>query len=147
MSQHANQLQIRVYYEDTDAGGIVFYANYLKFFERARTEWLRRLGINQSQMAQTEQQLFVVKQADIEYLKSAKLDDFLDIRSQITHIGGASVHFAQEAWRDDVLLCKSTIVVVCVDANSMRATKINPHLRSILENAQDWPCKQAATSR
>lgn len=137
MSQHANQLQIRVYYEDTDAGGIVFYANYLKFFERARTEWLRRLGIHQSQMAQTEQQLFVVKQADIEYLKSAKLDDLLDIRSQITHIGGASVHFAQEAWRDDALLCKSTIVVVCVNANSMRATKINPHLRSILENAQD----------
>ncbi|MFC6442918.1 MAG: tol-pal system-associated acyl-CoA thioesterase [Alcaligenaceae bacterium] len=137
MSQNANQLQIRVYYEDTDAGGIVFYANYLKFFERARTEWLRRLGIHQSTMAQTEQQLFVVKQADIEYLKSAKLDDLLTIRSRITHLGGASIRFAQEAWREDDLLCQSQIVVVCVDSHTMRATKINPHLRSILEKAQD----------
>ena len=137
MSQNANQLQIRVYDEDTDAGGIVFDANYLKFFERARTEWLRRLGIHQSQMAQSEQQLFVVKRADIEYIKSAKLDDLLDIRSRITHIGGASVHFAQEAWRDDDLLCQSSIVVVSVDANTMRAAKINSNLRSILENAQD----------
>lgn len=137
MSQNANELQIRVYYEDTDAGGIVFYANYLKFFERARTEWLRRLGINQSQLAQTEQVLFVVKQVDTVYMHPAKLDDLLTIHSQITHLGGASVHFAQEAWCNERLLCKSSIVVVCVDANAMRATKIKPHLRSILEQAQD----------
>lgn len=137
MSQSANLLKIRVYYEDTDAGGIVFYANYLKFFERARTEWLRHLGINQSEMAQTQQQLFVVKQADIEYVKSAKLDDLLSIKSRITHIGGATVHFAQEAWCNGDLLCTSNIVVVCVDAISMRATKINPSLRSILKIAQD----------
>lgn len=137
ISQNANQLQIRVYYEDTDAGGIVFYANYLKFFERARTEWLRALGINQSEMIKTEQQLFVVKHADIEYLKSAKLDDLLCINSRITHIGGASVHFAQEAWHNNELICQSNIVVVCVKANTMRAAKINPNLRSILENAQD----------
>lgn len=137
MSQNANELQIRVYYEDTDAGGIVFYANYLKFFERARTEWLRRLGINQSQLAQTDNQLFVVKQASIDYMRPAQLDDLLTIRSEITHIGGASVHFAQEAWCNEQLLCQSTIVVVCVDANAMRSTKIKPHLRSILEQAQD----------
>ena len=137
MSQNANELQIRVYYEDTDAGGIVFYANYLKFFERARTEWLRRLGVNQSQLAQTEQVLFVVKQVDIVYMHPAKLDDLLTIRSQITHLGGASIHFAQEAWCDERLLCKSSIVVVSVDAKAMRATKIKPHLRSILEQAQD----------
>lgn len=137
MSQNANELQIRVYYEDTDAGGIVFYANYLKFFERARTEWLRRLGVNQSQLAQTEQVLFVVKQVDTVYMHPAKLDDLLTIRSQITHLGGASIHFAQEAWCDERLLCKSSIVVVSVDAKAMRATKIKPHLRSILEQAQD----------
>lgn len=137
MSQHANELSIRVYYEDTDAGGIVFYANYLKFFERARTEWFRRLGIHQSQVAQTDQQLFVVKQVEIDYVCPAKLDDLLIIRSQITHLGGASVHFVQEAWCDEQLLCKSTIIVVCVDLNTMRATKIKPYLRSILEQAQD----------
>lgn len=137
MSQNANELQIRVYYEDTDAGGIVFYANYLKFFERARTEWLRRLGINQSQLAQTEHQLFVVKQASIDYKRPAQLDDLLTIHSEITHVGGASVHFAQKAWCKEQLLCESTIVVVCVDGNTMRSTKIKPHLRSILEQAQD----------
>lgn len=137
MSQNANELTVRIYYEDTDAGGIVFYANYLKFFERGRTEWLRRLGVHQATMTDTEQQLFVVKQADIEYLKSAKLDDLLTIHSQITHLGGASVHFAQEAWRNDELLCRSSIIVVCVNALTMRAAKINPTLRSILENAQD----------
>lgn len=137
ISENAKPLQIRVYYEDTDAGGIVFYANYLKYFERARTEWLRQLGINQSDMRQTEQQLFVVKQTEIEYLKSAKLDDLLTIRSRITHIGGASVHFDQQAWHNEILLCQSTIVVVCVDAKTMRAKKMNPNLRSVLENAQD----------
>lgn len=137
MSQNANSLLIRVYYEDTDAGGIVFYANYLKFFERARTEWLRHLGINQSEHAQATQHLFVVKQASIEYHKPARLDDLLTIRSQITKIGGASIHFAQEAWHNDECLCQSTIVVVNVDATTMRAVKINPSLRSVLEIAQD----------
>lgn len=137
ITQHANTHPIRVYYEDTDAGGIVFYANYLKYFERARTEWLRHLGINQSEMATTEQQLFVVRQTEVEYLRSAKLDDLLTIHSHITHLGGASVHFSQEAWHNNDVLCRSKIVVVCVDANTMRAQKINPTLRSILEKAQD----------
>lgn len=137
ISQKPNKHTIRVYYEDTDAGGIVFYANYLKYFERARTEWLRYLGINQSNMSQTEQQLFVVKKTEIEYIKSAKLDDLLDIHSKITHIGGASVHFAQEAWHNGDKLCQSTVVVVSVNASTMRATKLSPNLRSILENAQD----------
>lgn len=132
-----HQLQIRVYYEDTDAGGIVFYANYLKFFERARTEWLRQLGVNQSEMALTEQQLFVVRQSNIEYFKPAKLDNLIDIRSRITHIGGASIHFSQEAWHNDICLCQSDIIVVCVNATTMRAAKINPSLRSILEKVQD----------
>lgn len=136
-SQNSHQHQIRVYYEDTDAGGIVFYANYLKYFERARTEWLRHLGVKQSAIALTEQQLFVVKKTEVEYIKSAKLDDLLTIHSKITHIGGASVHFAQEAWHNDDKLCQSTVVVVSVNANTMRAAKLTPNLRSILENAQD----------
>ena len=128
---------VRVYYEDTDAGGVVFYANYLKYFERARTEWLRDLGINQSTLAQTEQQVFVVKTVSVDYLKPAKLDNLLTIHSKITHVGGASVHFNQEAWHNDHKLCDSTVVVVCVDANTLSTTKISPNLRSILEKAQD----------
>lgn len=131
------QHSVRIYYEDTDAGGIVYYANYLKYFERARTEWLRDLGINQSELAQSKQQLFVVKATTMDYLKPAKLDDLLTIHSKITHIGGASVHFAQEAWHNGHKLCQGTVVVVCVDTTEMRATKIHPDLRTLLENAQD----------
>ncbi|MFP3710910.1 YbgC/FadM family acyl-CoA thioesterase, partial [Paraburkholderia sp. SIMBA_009] len=72
-----SRLQVRVYYEDTDAGGVVFYANYLKFLERARTEWLRDLGVNQSGLAASEQRLFVVRSLDMSYRKPARLDDLL----------------------------------------------------------------------
>ena len=76
-------LQVRVYYEDTDAGGVVFYANYLKFLERARTEWLRDLGVNQSDLAVGEQRLFVVRALDMSYRKPAKLDDLLTKRGPV----------------------------------------------------------------
>src|SRR5690606_29701972 len=75
-------LRIRVYYEDTDAGGVVYYANYLKYFERARTEWLRQLGVDQSQLAKTERRLFVVKSVEIQYRRPAKLDDELIIHTR-----------------------------------------------------------------
>ena len=83
-------LDIRVYYEDTDTAGVVFYANYLKFFERARTEWLRRLGVNQSELARRDHRMFVVKGADIQYRKPARLDDLVTVRSQIVRLGRAS---------------------------------------------------------
>ena len=130
-------LYIRVYYEDTDAGGIVFYANYLKFFERARTEWLRSLGINQSDMAAATGQIFVVKDVEIQYRKPAGLDDLLCIHSAITHIGAASVTFHQRATLSEELLCESTIQVVCVDAITRRPAKFNHDLRLSLEKAQD----------
>ncbi|MCQ9615310.1 tol-pal system-associated acyl-CoA thioesterase [Paenalcaligenes niemegkensis] len=133
----ASELYIRVYYEDTDAGGIVFYANYLKFFERARTEWLRSLGISQSEMATTTGQVFVVKDVEIQYRKPAGLDDLLCIRSTITHIGAASVTFHQTATLAEELLCTSSIQVVCVDASTLRPAKFNHELRLSLEKAQD----------
>ena len=95
---------LRVYWEDTDAGGVVFYANYLKFFERARTEWLRSLGIEQQTLADVSGVVFVVRSTSVEYNAPARLDDQLVIRTDIERVGPASVQFAQEAWRDDVLL-------------------------------------------
>lgn len=132
-----SKLYIRVYYEDTDAGGIVFYANYLKFFERARTEWLRALGIHQSTMATTTGQIFVVKNVEIQYRKPAKLDDLLCIQSTITNISAASVTFHQTASLAEELLCESHIQVVCVDAATLRPAKFNHELRLSLEKAQD----------
>lgn len=117
---------IRIYYEDTDAGGIVFYANYLKFFERARTEWLRASGIDQHALAQQDGAMFVVKSAAIDYHAPARLDDVLNLTLSIERLGKASVQFAQHAWRADVLLCSAHVKVGCVDATTLRPRPVPP---------------------
>ena len=119
---------LRVYYEDTDAGGIVFYANYLKFFERARTEWLRAAGVGQQQLSMESGCMFVVKSASIDYHAPAKLDDRLEISVEIRKLGRASVLFTQEAWcmndHHPVRLCTGTVRVGCVDTSSLRPAEI-----------------------
>jgi acyl-CoA thioester hydrolase len=111
---------VRVYYEDTDAGGIVFYANYLKFFERARTEWLRAAGIAQQDLLDQQGMAFVVKSASIDYVAPARLDDEINITTTIQKLGRASVHFFQQAWRGEQLLTTASVKVGCVDAARMR---------------------------
>ena len=118
--------QVRIYYEDTDAGGIVFYANYLKFFERARTEWLRAAGVNQQVLAEADSAIFVVKHASIDYQAPAKLDDVLDLTLSIEKLGGASIHFSQQAWRGDTLLATAHVKVACVDARTLRPRALPP---------------------
>jgi acyl-CoA thioester hydrolase len=115
---------IRVYYEDTDAGGIVFYANYLKFFERARTEWLRACGIDQQRVADSDGIVFVVRRTSVEYASPARLDDVIRVVSRIERLGRASVDFHQEAWRDGVLLASGDIRVASVDRASIRPAAI-----------------------
>jgi len=117
---------VRIYYEDTDAGGIVFYANYLKFFERARTEWLRASGVNQQMLAETDGAIFVVKNANIDYHAPAKLDDELKLTLTIEKLGRASVQFLQQAWRGDVLLASASVKVGCVDAATLRPRPLPP---------------------
>ena len=111
---------VRVYYEDTDAGGIVYYANYLKFFERARTEWLRSLGIHQQTLLDEESAVFVVRSAAVEYLSSARQDDEITLKLSVEKLGRASVQFAQQAWRGETLLSTADVKVGCVDAQTMR---------------------------
>ena len=130
---NAAALKIRVYYEDTDAGGVVYYANYLKFFERARTEWLRGLGVNQSQLIQSERRLFVVKNVEIQYRRPAKLDYELTLHTEASHVGRASIRFEQRAMHGDELLCKASVTVCCVDADSFRPVDIGPTVRSLLK--------------
>lgn len=119
---------VRVYYEDTDAGGVVFYANYLKFFERARTEWLRAAGIGQQELTETHKVIFVVKNTAVDYHAPAKLDDELKLSVVVERLGRASVQFFQEAWRINAegaqLLSTGRIKVGCVDAASFRPTTI-----------------------
>lgn len=106
---------VRVYYEDTDAGGIVFYANYLKFFERARTEWLRALGVSQHEMREQHGVIFVVKNASIDYHAPAKLDDVITLTLSIEKLGRASVQFVQQAYCGAQLLASARVKVGCVD--------------------------------
>ena len=117
---------LRVYWEDTDAGGVVFYANYLKFFERARTEWLRALGFSQQQMLQHDGLMFVVAETSLRYLRSARLDDLLDITVAVAAAGRASLRLQQQARRGEELLAEGTIRIGCVHAGSDTAAGFRP---------------------
>ena len=115
---------VRVYWEDTDAGGVVFYANYLKFFERARTEWLRNLGQSQQALREQTGAIFIVSHTEVRHLAPARLDDELRITVALTDCGRASMTFAQQAWCGSRLLAEGTIRVGCVDASSWRPRRI-----------------------
>src|SRR3954465_1067516 len=110
---------VRVYYEDTDAAGIVFYANYLKFFERARTEWLRGLGFGQEQLRSDAGIAFVVSETQLRYRRPARLDDVIDVSVAVIHLGQASLEIAQEARRADELLAEGTISIRCVELRTL----------------------------
>lgn len=123
------QWPVRVYWEDTDAGGIVFYANYLKFFERARTEWLRSLGVEQQRLRDATGGMFVVTGTELRYHRPARLDDLLQVSAQVTELGRASMTLQQEAWllRDGAperRLCEGTIRIGWVDAARLRPSRI-----------------------
>jgi acyl-CoA thioester hydrolase len=109
---------LRVYWEDTDAGGVVFYANYLKFFERARTEWLRSLGHEQERLRAEHGTIFVVTDTAVRYRLPARLDDLLDVTVRLVHAGRARMSIQQQVWRrstqESVLLAEGTIRIGCV---------------------------------
>jgi acyl-CoA thioester hydrolase len=120
---------LRVYWEDTDAGGVVFYANYLKFFERARTEWLRASGCQQEKLRLESGVMFVVTDASVRYLQPARLDDLIDVTVQLRHAGRARMTIAQQAWRradtdSATLLAEGTIRVGCIDAGTFRPQRL-----------------------
>ena len=124
---------IRVYWEDTDAGGIVFYANYLKFFERARTEWLRHLGLEQHALRQQTGGMFVVINTQVAYHRPAQLDDLLHVSAHCLQKGRASMVIAQQAVRpnphgEPTLLCEGTIRIGWVQVASMKPERIPTQL-------------------
>ncbi len=110
------QREMRVYWEDTDAGGVVFYANYLKFFERARTEWLRELGFSQEQMRLQDGVMFVVGSTQVRYLKPARLDDLLRVSVELRELGRASMLLFQQAFCGERLLAEGEIRIGCVQS-------------------------------
>lgn len=123
---------IRVYYENTDAGGVVYHAQYLNFFERARTELLRDLGF--SQQILLEQDLaFVVKKLDIDYKVPARLDDQLIVETQVKQIKKASIIFEQKLWRDDVCLCQANVLVATVNLSQMKPIAIPEQIYQVMQ--------------
>ena len=127
---------VRVYYEDTDAGGIVYYANYLKFFERARTEWLRAIHVEQHVLLQEHDAMFVVKSVSAEYHAPARLDDELKLTLSIEKLGRASILFVQQAWCGGQLLNTARVKVGCVGSDlSPRAVppSVAEKMRSIIK--------------
>lgn len=111
-------IPMRVYYEDTDAGGVVYYANYLKFMERARTEWLRALGFEQDELSRRDGVVFAVRTANIEFMKPARFNELLQATVRIERHGRASLTFAQEINRNGDVLCRGQIKIACIEAAS-----------------------------
>lgn len=115
---------VRVYYEDTDAGGVVFYANYLKFMERARTEYLRSYGFEQDELIKNQNIIFAVRALAIEYIKPARFNQLLQVSAEITEFKKASLEFRQQITHDNQLLVSGDVRIACLDANTLKPTAI-----------------------
>jgi tol-pal system-associated acyl-CoA thioesterase len=124
---------VRVYFENTDAGGVVYHGEYLKFLERARTEWLRHLGYDHQALARDHRVLFVVTSLAIDYAKPARLDDSLAVSVRLESLGKVRCVFAQEVRRDDEVLVKARVTVASVAEGSMKPAEIPEGLRKKME--------------
>jgi acyl-CoA thioester hydrolase len=122
----AFRLDLRIYWEDTDAGGIVYHANYLRFMERARTEWLRRLGVEQQRWRETTGMLFVVTDIKLRLMQPAQLDDLISVTVAVAERGRASIWLAQEVLRQGQALCTGQVRVACVEAETLRPRRLPP---------------------
>ncbi|NKB36096.1 MAG: tol-pal system-associated acyl-CoA thioesterase [Gammaproteobacteria bacterium] len=121
---------VRVYYEDTDAAGVVYHSNYLKFMERARTEWLRELGVSQQRLREESNTVIVIASADIKFMKPAKLDDCLTIKATLLSSGSTSLVCEQMVQRENEDLCSARVKCVCVNSTTFKPQRIPAELKS-----------------
>jgi acyl-CoA thioester hydrolase len=126
----------RCYWEDTDAGGVVYYANYLKFLERCRTDWLRALGVDQVKLRAERGLQFVVVSLNVDYLRPAVLDDEILVTAELGRLAGATIHFKQSIWRGSVQLIDANVRAACLDSESLRPRPIPKDLFMEWRNAQ-----------
>lgn len=117
----AHELAVRVYYEDTDLAGIVYYANYLKFIERGRSEWIRALGVDQAGLKRDAGLVFAVRRVEADYLKPALFDDLLRVTTRLSQLGGARIALHQAVLRGDTLLFQAEVTLVCMTAEGSAA--------------------------
>ena len=131
----AFSLALRVYYQDTDAGGVVFHAAYLHYFERARTEWLRRLGFDIARLVRQERLMFIVRSIRVAYARPALLDDMLDVTVGLEHLGRAQFTLFQQVRRDDEALVEASVNLACVTSDTLRPLRVPDALRATLAAA------------
>lgn len=125
---HVFAWPVRVYWEDTDAGGVVYYANYLKFLERARTEWLRSLGIEQNELVEDAGVVFVVRRVEADYLKPGRFNDMLSAECNLADVGRVSLEIHQRILREGDILLTAQVRIACVSAQHFRPAKIPAHV-------------------
>ena len=124
---------VRVYYEDTDAAGVVYYANYLKFMERARTEWLRALGFEQTDLVERFSAVFVVRAISIEYLLAARFNDALRVTVELIKVGAGQIELEQRVMKEDALIAAASVKIVCVEARTFRVMRIPRELAATIK--------------
>jgi len=115
---------VRVYYEDTDSGGVVYYANYLKFMERARTEWLRTRGYEQDVLVERENLIFVVRSVQLDFLQPARFNEQLAVSVVVSACRGASIEFQQEVRRESTVLCSASVKIACLNSDSLKPQRL-----------------------
>ena len=125
---------IRVYYEDTDLAGIVYYANYLKFIERGRTEWVRSLGIDQVALKRDHGLVFAVRRVEADYLRPAKFDDELTVTTELSAVAGARLILEQAVWRAGEKLFAAVVTLVCLNDQGA-AQRLPPEIRRLFAPA------------
>jgi acyl-CoA thioester hydrolase len=126
----------RVYWEDTDAGGVVYYANYLRFMERGRSDWLRALGIDQRALREQHGLQFAVASVSVDFLRPAVLDDEITVTAELQRLGGATIEFKQTIWRGDVQLIDARVRICCLDSDSLKPRAIPKHMFMEWRNGQ-----------
>jgi acyl-CoA thioester hydrolase len=135
-SKHHYEHRVRVYWEDTDAGGVVYYANYLKFLERGRSEWLRALGVDQPRLRAERGLQFVVVSITVDFLRPALLDDEVLVTAALAKLTGATIEFEQSIWREEVQLVAATVRCACLDSATLRPRAIPKDLFTEWRDAQ-----------
>jgi len=127
-------LPIRIYFEDTDSGGVVYHSNYLKFMERARTEWLRSIGIDQRHLKQDNHIMFVVHRIDIQFKLPARFNDDLIVKSELKDIGSSKIEFSQMIYRNDEMLIDASVDIACIDSEKFKPVRIPPTIKQTMES-------------
>mgnify|MGYP006095200295 FL=1 len=127
------QWDTRVYFEDTDSGGVVYHANYLKFMERARTEWLRSLGLNQTKLKKEDKVMFVVRKINIQYKIAARFNDELVVHTDRTKTTDYSIILKQNIFRDTELITQGQVEIVCINSNLFKPMRIPKMTKQLME--------------